>query len=404
MRFLIWFVFVFSTASLLAILAHLNEGNVTFFITAYRIDLSLNMFLLFLLFLFILFYFLLRLLANARQFPKWLTNYRERKEVSNANQALRNAVRFFYEGRFVNAEKEAKRATSFDENKGVAALIGARAAQAMFEYERRDQWLNGIAKFELYTPAYLASRLELDVDAHQVERIEVSLDAVNESGAKHIHIQRLSLQANLQKENWQEVLRITQSLENHQAIRVELARDLRAKAYINIFDPNKQTVPAIRLAWLALSDEQRAESDFVQLVCRALYAHGLSFEAHKIVRDALINHWDNRLLALYRFTSEQSNNDALIAQVKQCEKWMIDHPDNAELALTLGYLCFKQRLWGMAKKHLTRALDVSTEESHFAETHFYLAELHTALQEEGQANAHYKLSATYAAQTHRNFE
>ena len=63
MRLFLWFLILFASAIGLAVAARFNVGNVVFFYPPYRIDLSLNFFLLAQAALFVLLYVTLRTLA-----------------------------------------------------------------------------------------------------------------------------------------------------------------------------------------------------------------------------------------------------------------------------------------------------------------------------------------------------
>jgi HemY protein len=46
---------------------------------------------------------------------------------------------------------------------------------------------------------------------------------------------------------------------------------------------------------------------------------------------------------------------SLLAQIEHCEAWLRERPTDAELALTLGALCLRQKLWGKAQRYLEQA-------------------------------------------------
>ncbi len=83
-----------------------------------------------------------RALQKVVDFPERVRLYRARREEIGGQQALVEAVRSLLEGRFARAEKAARAAQSSTSTAAVAALIGARAAHRMQEYERRDNWLH----------------------------------------------------------------------------------------------------------------------------------------------------------------------------------------------------------------------------------------------------------------------
>ncbi len=45
-------------------------------------------------------------------------------------------------------------------------------------------------------------------------------------------------------------------------------------------------------------------------------------------------------------------------RLKQCEKWLQTHPEDPLLHLTLGRLCAREELWGKARHHMIRSLEI----------------------------------------------
>jgi HemY protein len=66
---------------------------------------------------------------------------------------------------------------------------------------------------------------------------------------------------------------------------------------------------------------------------------------------------------------------------------------DAELALTLGTLCLKQKLWGKAQRYLEQALSDATEAAMVREAHLKLAQMHEALGQDELAAKHYRQCA-----------
>ena len=44
--------------------------------------------------------------------------------------------------------------------------------------------------------------------------------------------------------------------------------------------------------------------------------------------------------------------------MKQCEKWLKQHPEDASLHLALGRLCAGESLWGKAREHMVKSLEL----------------------------------------------
>ena len=122
-------------------------------------------------------------------------------------------------------------------------------------------------------------------------------------------------------------------------------------------------------------------------------ARGLHDEARLAAEEALAADWDDRVVRAYRDCAAQTGSPSLLAQIEHCETWMRERPTDAELALTLGSLCLKQKLWGKAQRHLEQALSDATEARMVREAHLKLAQMHEALGQEAEAAAHFRQCA-----------
>lgn len=119
MRLFLWLLALMAAAIGIAVTARLNPGNVVLFYPPYRIDLSLNFFLLLELLLLLLLYMAIRAFRTTLQMPGRVAAYRQRKRERDANKGLRDALKALFEGRFGHAEKAAMRATDLPENAGL---------------------------------------------------------------------------------------------------------------------------------------------------------------------------------------------------------------------------------------------------------------------------------------------
>src|SRR4051794_39068261 len=105
MRVFLSLVILLAVAIGLAVGARFNPGNVVFFYPPYRIDLSLNLFLVLLVMSFVLLHTMLRAIRSTQQMPQRVAAYRRDKREREGNRALRDAFKAYFEGRFGHAEK-----------------------------------------------------------------------------------------------------------------------------------------------------------------------------------------------------------------------------------------------------------------------------------------------------------
>ena len=393
MRLFLWILVLFSAAVGTALSAHFNTGNVVFFYPPYRVDLSLNLFLLLLLLLFIVLYAVVRTIRHARKMPRRVSAYRRQKRETETNLALRDAIKSLFEGRFVQAEKSADRAAALPENAGAAALIGARSAHALRQFKRRDAWLARVEGDNAFKTARLMTQIELLIEDHQTRAALQTIQELNASGTRHVHAQRWALKAYQQARNWDEVLRLVRSLDNHNAIHPALSSRLRELAYEDLLASRAGDAESVRMVWQKIPSDDRMRPFIAVRAAKAFCAVGLHDEARSLVGKALSAEWDERLLRSYREAAAETGSSALLAQIEQCETWIQKKPTDPELALTLGTLCLKQKLWGKAQLHLEQALSGASDPRLAQEIHLRLAQLHEALKRPDEAAEHYRQSA-----------
>jgi HemY protein len=397
MRILLRLLILFAAAIGLAVLARFNPGNVVLFYAPYRVDMSLNFFLAALLALFVLLYVAIRAVRMTQKLPGKVIAYRRQKRELEANKALRDAFKAFFEGRFGHAEKAATRAAELPENAGIAALVGARAAHRMRQTERRDIWLASTDSDPGLKAARLMTSLELLVDDHQFKAALDTVAELNANGTRHIQALQWALKANQQAKNWPEVLRLVQTLDKRNALHPALSNRLREMAYDALLSDRGHDAESIRLLWAGVPNSERLKPFIAARAAHAFSSRGLHDDARTLLERALAADWDDRLVRAYRESTAEAGSPALLAQIERCETWLAKRPTDAELALTLGMFCLRQKLWGKAQRHLEQALSDALEPRTVRESHLSLGQLHEALDQHEQAAAHFKQCALATA-------
>ena len=390
MRIFLWLVALLATAIGLAVMARFNAGNVVLFYPPYRVDLSLNFFLLLLFLVFMLSYGVLNAIRSTQKMPAKVAQYRRSRREREANRAFRESLKALFEGRFGHSEKAAARAEDLEENRGLAALIGARAAHRMRQSDRRDAWLGKAESDPALKAARLMTAIELLVDEDRPEAALDNVRELNSTGTRHIHALRLALKANQRAKDWPEVLRLTRLLDKNNALHPALSQRLRELAYDDLLSARSHDAESVRRVWASVPPPDRVRPGIAARAADAFNAHGLHQEAASLVERALAEEWDDRLVSAYRRAAAPEGSPALLAQIERCEQWARAHPNDAELGLTLGTLCLRQKLWGKAQRYLEHALSDAIESATVRELHLKLAQLHEALNNPEQAAAHYR--------------
>lgn len=401
MRILFWFVLLVAAAVGLAVVGQFNTGNVAIFFPPYRIDVSLNFFVLAILALFICLYILVRTVRIARSLPSKVIAYRRGKRETEANKQFREAIRAYLEGRFGHAEKAATKASDLPENAGIAALIGARCSQKMHQEERTQAWLASTETNPELKTARLMTELEMEVGEFHHKRALEIVEELNASGARHIQVLQWALKANQQAKNWEEVLRLVSVLEKRRAINPTRAERLIEIAYDGLMANVSLSSEGLRRLWSSIPAAQKVQPFIAAAAAKAFNVRGLHEDARQLLEKALKENWEVSLIRAYRDSIDGSNPTAVLSQIEKCEQWLLKHPNDAELMLTLGSLCVKQKLWGQVQKHLEQALSSTLDARVQRECHLGLARMFDGLGQADKAAEHYKKCAELIGLTAR---
>jgi HemY protein len=233
MRGLIWFVLLFVAAAALAIIGVFDGGQVLLVMPPYRVDVSLNLFVVALVIGFIVIYAVMRAVRNIWKMPQRVAAYRARSRLAKANGALRDAIGHLYAGRFSKAEKSARDSLTVDANTGAAGLIGAKAAHEMHEYARRDEWLARVTGQD-WLDARLMATADMRADGRDADGALAALTEMQAQGGRRLHAQQIALRAQQQLKNWGEVLKLVKTLEKREALHPAVAVRLRQVAAENL--------------------------------------------------------------------------------------------------------------------------------------------------------------------------
>lgn len=383
MRGLIWFLVVAALAVGLGLLARMNEGYVLVVSPPWRVEVSLALALITLVALFALAYSIMRLVVNTLRLPSYVAAFRARQREAQANDAMRGAWQAYLEGRFGRAHKLAARAYDLDASPGLAALLAARAAHFMRDTGRRDVWLTRAeGSVNELRNARLATQAELLLDERRFEEARAILRELHGTGPRHVSTLRMLLRAEQGLQNWDEVLHLVRQLEKRGALTAESARQITLTATVENLRKKSLDAESIKHFWRAVEDDERFEPRVALNASRLFARMGDDRTAHTILRDAIEQQWNDELVLAY---GEGSDVDSM-ERLEHAERWLIDHPDNASLLLTLGRLCMQRELWGKAQSYFEASLSVGQSKT----AHIELARLLERLGKQSDAHAHYR--------------
>ncbi len=385
MKTLLWALWLALVAATVAVLLQNNQGSVVAIAPPWRVDFSLNFFILIALLAAWLTFRLGRLYQRLRDFPERVRAYRERRSELGALRGLREALKALFEGRFARAERAAQRAQSVPPVAALAALVGARAAHRMQEYERREQWLERAESDAELATARLVLSAEMWSEQRENARALQVIEQLQETGARHIHAMRIALVAHLQSNHWNDAIRIVRALDKHRGLPAPASLAYKVLAYRGLLRENAAELGALNRVWNAIPPGDRTAPELALEAATCFNRLGRGVDAAHALEHALKAQWTERLLDEYARCVE-INVSAAIAQV---ETWMQAHGRSGACLRCLGRICLRARLWGKARNYLEESQRLQAD----ADTALALGELAEAMGDATEAAQRFRDAA-----------
>jgi HemY protein len=385
MRSLIGIVLLALLAAVAAIVLKQDFGNVVLLTPPRRIDISMGFFIIVCLLALWLSYWLGRSLQRLSTFPERVRAYRERRAELGAHRGLYEALRALLEGRFVRAERAASDAQEGTQVAGMAALIGARAAHRMQQYDRRDRWLDRAEADPALNTARLVVSAEMWAEQRDSLRALRAIDAMQAAGARHLHAMRIALTAHLQAGNWREAMRAVRALEKRHALNAEAAARVRRIAIQGLMVDALNDPDALERTWEAVEPSDRLVPDIALHAARCLNLVGRGKPAAAALEAVLERQWDERLLDEY----SRCQVPGSLATIERAEAWLKTRPRSQPLLRCVGRICLSQQLWGKARAYLEESQRLGED----SKTSLVLAELAEAIGDAQVAAKHFRQAA-----------
>jgi HemY protein len=276
-------------------------GYVLITLKPWSIELSFSLFIVLLVALFIVTYLAVRFLVRIWRTPKDISMWRGRRLTGKAQRSQTQGMMELIEGDWLKAEKQLLSYLSHTDAPVLNYLGAAHAAQAQGDLERRDK--------------YLAQAHDRDPR----QRIAVELT-----------------KAKLQYQTGQ--------LEQALATLTKLEQLTTQRLLTHSDSGNGQ----LQDIWKTLSRDQKRDPELIATYVDQLIQGGDNEQAETLLRKAIKQQWEPRLVSLYG----RVQSSDLAKQLKSAEKWATIHEEDPELLLTLARLCMANELWGKARSYL----------------------------------------------------
>ncbi len=373
MRLTIWFVLLFAVAVVAASTLGANDGLVTFYWNAWRLDLSLNLFLLLLLgtcFLLVaVFQAVNALVGLPRRAREWRVARRDR----SGQAALREALAQYFGGRFTRAQKSAQRALAIqaetpelpqdDEFTVLGRLLAAGSAHRLQNRALRDEELHRALDLSRHSLAARSAEegarllaAEWALDDRDASRATELLNELPLGVARRTHALRLRLQAQRLGRQPQDALKTARLLVKHggfSRIAAEgLLRSLAFESLDTVHDGDQ-----LERIWNSLDPADRRDAFVAARAASRAVAFGAPDTARAWLRPlweqiATLGSEERVVVAEALAAASGGIGPEWLPRLEQASQTL---PNDGAVALATGHALADRGLWGKARALLEQA-------------------------------------------------
>lgn len=373
MRLAIWFILLFAVAVVAAATFGANDGLASFYWSGWRVDLSLNFFILLLVGACFALVGAIQgvnaLVGLPRRAREWRTARRDR----SGQAALREALAFYFGGRYTRAQKSAQRALAIqaetpelaqdNEFTVLGHLLAAGSAHRVQDRALRDEELRRALDLSRHSPAARSAEegarllaAEWALDDRDAARASELLGELPQGVARRTHALRLKLQAARLGRQPQEALKTARLLVKHQGISgsgaTGLVRSLAFESLDSVHD-----VDQLHRLWLSFDPGDRRDP----FIAARAATHAAGLGAFDDARTWLRPLWDRigelapdeqTVVAIALAGATQGIGADWLPRVEAACQAL---PGEGAVALAAGRAFAERGLWGKARSLLDQA-------------------------------------------------
>jgi HemY protein len=387
MRFLIWVIAIFALAAAVAMLADANQGYLLLVFPPYRMQVSLNLAIVVLLLSFIVAHVGIRLVSRTMDLPGRVARFRARRRQEKSTRSLKDGMRALSEGRYNDALRYGKIAYSTGGDQPVAGLIAARAAHALGDEKRYQEWLGRVALHPEASVARALMQGELALLDGNVAQADEALHLLSEHSQKNTAALKLELNVARANGDWGRAITALNQLRDHKALPASRTHELLREAYVHQLQQLTGQPERQAEVWREVPKSLQGDLEFLRPAVDALVAGGQAPVARKAVERALDAQWDSDLVRHYWLCAARP--DEAGDGLSRAERWLVAHPEDANLLFSLGRQCMQAQIWGKAQSYLEQSLRLSPRK----DVMFALGELMEKLERSSEATLYYRQAA-----------
>jgi HemY protein len=258
------------------------------------------------------------------------------------------------EGDWGTAEKALQKSASAHGRTTARYLAAAEAADGQDAGDRAEYYLeqadtrNRKQKFLVdLTRARIMTQ-----NGHYAQAQEV-LEELHKRRRKHPQVLEMLARCYREQGAWDALLKLLPVMQKNGVADEKEAAELRHLAAIGKLQHCHEK-DSLEASWRALPKAMKISPEVIRAYSDQSVLIGAPELNEEVVRLSLKREWTPGLLIPY---AEPGASDTP-KRLKQCEKWLQTYPEDPLLHLTLGRLCAREELWGKARHHMIRSLEI----------------------------------------------
>ncbi|MFP4243450.1 MAG: heme biosynthesis HemY N-terminal domain-containing protein [Ectothiorhodospira sp.] len=379
-------IFLVLIASAVGTLLFMEEpGYVLFAYGDMSLETSLAFYIAAMVVVLLVLYGVIRFLVGLFGLPGTMSARRQQKKAMVCQRGLAQGMAEMTEGRWNKAEKLLVQSARRGDSPMLNYLSAARAAQMQGAYDRRDDYLRQAAQAETGSDVAVGlTQAELQLDHGEYAQATSALRHLNDISPNHPQLLRLRARLYQETSDCGALLAILPDLRKARALDSEALDRMETEAFASRAMELAETGELGKLEgiWVNLTKASRNRHELVEPYAHALIKLNEPDRAEAVLRTAIKQRWNEKLVYLYGLLSVNDANRA----IGVAEGWLRDHRRDPVLLLTLGRLCKLAKAWGKARGYLESSVAARPS----AEAYRELGELLEQLGEEKLAQDAYR--------------
>lgn len=258
------------------------------------------------------------------------------------------------EGDWSAAEKALEKSASTQGKTTAQYLAAAQAADSQDAHERREYYLeqadSGGSK-KRFLVELTRARMLL-ANGNRADALPILQDLHNRR-RKHPQVLELLSRCYRELGKWDELQSMLPALQKAGVLDDDQAQSLQEEVAVNRLRSASNTED-LQAAWKKIPRAMRHHAGVVDAFALGAARLERADLAEPVITASLKSEWNPALVLRYGDPAADDRSKRL----KQCEKWLKQHPDDAGLHLALGRLCAAESLWGKAREHMVKSLEL----------------------------------------------